>query len=342
MAPMTTVPPGPYQQPAPRVPVSETGGKKVSPAGYWIAGAIFLVGGIAALVWFVVVIVGAINAPNDFARVRVPGQMRVELGTGEWYLYHEAPGIQDSRGSFPAPNVVVTDPAGDKVLIRSSGTSYNYETTDHEGESIGSFEARTAGVYTVEVSGTAAPGRSVAVGRSLFSGAVPGILGSIGLGAVAFLVALVLLIVTLVRRGKAKRARALATGYPGGSAGLGGYPAPGYPNPGYPNPSYPAPAYPAPAYPAPAPSTPPPPSAPPAPQAPPAPPAPQTPPASPGWAAPQPPPPSVPPAPPAPSAPSTPTAPSGPEGTGGAPEPESPPSWSPPSWSPPGDERDTP
>ena len=108
---MSTVPPGPHPQSASPVAPSSTP-KKVGTSGYWIALAIFLLGCGAAIVWFIVTIMAAINAPNDFARTSIPGSMTVELSTGEWVVYHEADGIND-LGSFRFdPLVEVTGPDG--------------------------------------------------------------------------------------------------------------------------------------------------------------------------------------------------------------------------------------
>ncbi len=205
---MSTVPPAPHPQSA----ISATTPKKVGTAGYWIALAVFLLGCGAALVWFVIAIVGAVNAPNDFARTAIPGAMSVEIGTGEWVLYHEGPNI-NSLGTFERdPSIDVYDPTGDLVILDyDTNISSNYDIGGHEGRSFARFDADVAGVYDIEVFGEpSSSSTAVAIGRPLFEGAIVGIVGSIVLGAVCFLIALTLLIVTLVRRGKAKKAQATA------------------------------------------------------------------------------------------------------------------------------------
>ena len=85
----------------------------------------------------------------------------------------------------------------------------------NEGQSLYEFNAPTSGAYTIEASTVGEPGlRSgdqIAIGRPLFDGGRIGwVLGSIALGAVSFLVGLVILIVTIVRRSRARRRPAYA------------------------------------------------------------------------------------------------------------------------------------
>jgi hypothetical protein len=190
---------------APPVP----GGATVSSAGYWIGGAILLLGCGAAIVWFVVVIVGLVNAPDDFDRVRVPGRTVVTLDDGDWMIYQEYPGADSGRFLAP-PQVIVTGPSGRDVSLRTVSSSYTYTTGSREGMGLWEFTAPTAGAYTIETSVVGEPtlsgNQTVAIGRPLFdTSEIGGIVGSLALGAVSFLVGLVILIVTIVRRGRARR-----------------------------------------------------------------------------------------------------------------------------------------
>ena len=85
------------------------------------------------------------------------------------------------------------------------------------------------GAYTIEASTVGEPGRrsgdQIAIGRPLFDGGrVAGILGSIALGAVSFLIGLIVLIVTIVRRSRSRRRPAYAGYQPpyGGGPPTGG------------------------------------------------------------------------------------------------------------------------
>jgi hypothetical protein len=221
-----------------------TQGNPVSAAGYWIGAAILVLGCGGALVWFVVVIVGLVQAPDDFDRFTVPGSTVVTLDDGDWMIYHEYAGA-DSGSYLQQPAIDVTGPNGRPVSLFAVGTSYTYSTGSYDGVGIYEFDAPTAGAYTIEASTFGEPSRfstqSIAVGRPLFDAAnVGGLLGSIALGAVSFIVGLVILIVTIVRRGRGRRRQPPAM-MPYGSAppyGQPGYGAAGYGPPPYGQPGY--------------------------------------------------------------------------------------------------------
>lgn len=249
-----TGPAGPYQMPT-GTPAA-VAGKAVSPAGYWIGAAILLLGCGGAIIWFAVVIVGLVNAPEDFDRVRVPGSTVLTLDDGDWMIYQEFPGA-NSGGYLMPPSIFVTGPSGRDISLRTVTTNYNYSIGSHDGVALYEFTAPTAGAYTIEATTVGEPTRAgsqtVAVGRPLFDVSdVGGILGSIALGAISFLVGLVILIVTIVRRGRARRrlqpAMAPYGGPPYGGPPYGGPPsyppAPGGappPAPGWAQPTPPAP-----------------------------------------------------------------------------------------------------
>ena len=253
----------------------------MSPAGYWIAGGILLIGCGAAIVWFVLAIVGQINAPDDFDRIAIPGTKTLTLDEGEWVVYYES--TLDWGSYYTPPSVTVSDARGRDVALRYHSSS-SYTQGGRRGESLWSFDAPTSGAYTIDVATVGEPvstrGGQIAVGRPLFSGgAVASILGSIALGAVSFIAGLVVLIVTIVRRGRAKRPLPgpYGSGAHGGVPGMVPY---GGPSP-YGSPSAPA------GWPPPAPAAPswPPPPGPPPPSTPGPPPPPEPPPPSP-WSPP--------------------------------------------------------
>jgi hypothetical protein len=185
-------------------PGTGAAGKQPSTAGYWIAAAVFVLGTVGAVVWFVVSIVNAVNLPNDYDRIPVPGERTVRLEEGEWVLYHEYRGA--TTGFAPDPEVVVTGPDGDEVPVRPITYEETYEIGGREGRAFGRFDAEVTGSYTIEVFGEpGGRGQQVAVGRFFDLSSVAGIVGSIIVGALAFLVALTVLIITLVRRSRWKK-----------------------------------------------------------------------------------------------------------------------------------------
>lgn len=216
--------------PAPR---TEAVGKQPSTAGYWIAAAVFVLGTVGAIVWFVVSIVNTVNLPNDFDRFSVPGERTVRLEEGEWVLYHEYRGA--TTGFAPDPEVVVTGPDGEEVPVRPITFEETYEFGGREGRAFGRFDAEVAGSYTIEASGEpGGRGERVAVGRFIDFSSALGIVGAIIVGTLAFLVALTVLIITLVRRSRWKKLsgppRATPPPY-GGPLSAGAYGAPVAPPP---------------------------------------------------------------------------------------------------------------
>jgi hypothetical protein len=255
-------------------PAGPATGKRVSSAGYWIGGGILVVGCGVAIIWFAVAIVGLINAPDDFERIRVPGKEVVTLDDGDWTIYFESSTNRDL--SYGQPSVDVTAPNGRAINVQYSTDSYSYSVGGNHGEALYEFHASTPGAYTIEATAVGEPGLrggdQIAIGRPLFSGGrIGSILGSVALGAVSFLVGLVVLIVTIVRRSRARRRPNYApyqppygggpyggapTGGPYGGPPLGA--PPGWGQPGPANGGWPPPAGPpAPAWSPPAPGSPP-------------------------------------------------------------------------------------
>lgn len=209
--------------------------REVSPAGYWIGGAVIAAGVAIAVVWFVFTVVGLVNATDDFRRVGVPSRASVALDEGDWVVYVES----DSPYVVGKPEVVIRDPAGRVVPLKLPSTGQTYTAGGRHGRSMGEFRARVAGRYTVETYGepgatSRAGGYRVAIGRPVFEvGSVAGILGAMGVGLVSTVVGVVVIVVTAVRRSRARRAAApvLAPYQPYGPPGPSGWypPFPGDP-----------------------------------------------------------------------------------------------------------------
>jgi hypothetical protein len=229
----------PYLPGSPTASTPLPGGRRVSPAGYWISAVIFVVGIGAAGVWLVVSVLPALQGPDDFDRLGVPDRTELDLDTGTWIVYREDVG---SRRSSADPEVSITNPDGRRVPTGRPRTNDEYRTpSGNEGVGILLFEVDEPGRHTVTVSGEPDPDVRIAIGRSIVDlVSVEGLLGSLALGAVAFVAGLVVLVVTLVRRGRAKRERLAALG-----GGMGAPPGPstGPPPPGpAPGPPLPGPA----------------------------------------------------------------------------------------------------
>jgi hypothetical protein len=199
---VSVLPPAPVPGPSSRSPLVPDGVPRPSTAGYWVAGVVFLAGAIGAIVWLAVSVVGALTLPDDFDRVPVPGEMTVELDEGEHTLWEEERGTTGT--ARPTPRVEVLAPDGTPVRQRGPSATQTYTVGEHRGTAFAEFVAETDGSYTVRAFGEP-DGRQVAVGTLFDLGAVWGILGAIVVGVVSFLVALIVFVVTLVRRSRAAR-----------------------------------------------------------------------------------------------------------------------------------------
>jgi hypothetical protein len=285
--------------------------KKPKWAGIIWAISIFVVTAIAGIVLIAVAIATIANAIDDLQEVDAGDTRELTLEPGDQYVFIGA----DNERELRQVSVTVLDPDGTPIRPRSSDNTYDSTSDGTTFESVGYIDVDTTGVYTVSVEGP--PGSTVRIGEIPIGRFVGFLVGGIAIGAIGFIVALVIFIVALVRRSRVKKEnRAAAWAASGGPGGPGYGPppgqAPGQPygqGPGQPYgqpygqpapgpyaqpygttapPSAPPPS-PAPP-PAPAPTPGPPPAAPPTPP-PPAPPAPPVPPSAPPPSAPTPPPP---------------------------------------------------
>ncbi|MCU0310056.1 MAG: hypothetical protein MUE36_03830 [Acidimicrobiales bacterium] len=293
------------------MPATPTPPAKLPSKGFWIALVIFLVTAVVGIVMIVVSFTTIANAISDFAEIDVPQTAEVRLSTGEYWVFVGTDSA--STGAASLVDVTVTAPDGSSLVLTSDIGQYDAETGGLSFTSLGRIDIDQAGVYTFETDGP--DGTSVRVGQLPIGTFVGLLIGGIALGALGFLVALILVIVTLVRRSKAKKQMVRTAGYPGAATAYPPSYAPTPPPAPMPPPTMAPPgqsapppgpqAPPAPATPPPAPAPTPPPPAPaptPPPPGPQAPPAPATPPPAPA-PAPTPPPPGPTPPPPGPQAP---------------------------------------
>ena len=213
-------------------------------------GWIFLVIAVAGFVAGGVVLgTKSFGKVNGFQRVDFTSGGTVHLGgTGKYVIYLEGSNV-DSLKRVPF-TVEVDGPSGQRVPFTYYGnpgpgdkvTRFTYDYNGHHGIASYQFNATAAGDYALRAAGTSdVPANAkLAVGRDIKKDtAVGGVL--IGVGVLALVVAIVLLIVGYVKRGRHKR-ELQAAAY--GGPPPGGYPQQGYPQPGYPQQGYPQQGYP--------------------------------------------------------------------------------------------------
>jgi hypothetical protein len=224
-----------------------------SAVGYWIGGALMVLGVIGGVVWAVVGVGQMTSTIDDFDRVDIPASRDVQLDEGDYTIYVEGVGV--SSGFFTIPDVEIVDPSRSTVLIRSYGGSTNSSLTysfGHEGSAVYTFTADRAGTYEVTTSsfsGTEIPTQDeIAIGESIAPLLVNMIVGGFAIGGLGLLTGGAVLLVTGVRRGRAKRLLRPGFGpmgyppspggYPPAPPAVGGYPPPPQPG-GYPPPPQP-------------------------------------------------------------------------------------------------------
>jgi Protein of unknown function (DUF2510) len=210
----------------------------------WPAVLLMVLGPLVAIASIVGLLAGAISTLTE-PTFDIPGSTTRTLDKGV-YVVFERTGERSSSGNVTfsrngvatigAEDVQVTGPDGTRITTRRMTST---ETLNRNGSIFSGavkFTVVTPGQHDVTVSGgngTAVVGRGLAdsVGNHL------GWLVGVGIGALAFLLGLIWLIVALRRRGKNKAA--LAGAYPGAALA---YPPAGYPPAaGYPTatPTYP-------------------------------------------------------------------------------------------------------
>jgi hypothetical protein len=261
-------------------------------AGIWI-GIVLIVVGIG--VGIVLVVGGArslFDGVSSLQRVPLSGGT-IELDeAGRQSVYLERPsfgtdsGFSSGTSSFAPPiTVTVRGPGESEVDVFSRSGSETYTWDGREGVLVASFVADEPGTYRVQavLADDMEFYEGLAIGEALDFGGVAGILGGVFGGGLIILVGVIVIIVSAVRRSRAKRSQqppygGYGYGPPGAPAAWGN---PGWAPPPVPSPGAAGPAWTPPASPPPTGGTWTPPASPP--------------PASPGWV-----PPPAPPAPPGP------------------------------------------
>lgn len=204
--------------------------KRPSAAGLWIGAAIIVAGIVLGAVLVVRSFVGMVDTIDDYQRVSSRTGGALVLDAGRHTIFYERPEETGGLAFSISPNLQVFDPDGERVALGYSGVSETYDIGSRHGRRLATIEAPVSGRYEFRVGGFRTDDGSergfgeFAVGRKgPLSTAGPaiagGILGGLGLVVVGGLV----MIISGVRRGRARRAIA---GLPGPGNSLGGWPPP--------------------------------------------------------------------------------------------------------------------
>jgi len=183
-----------------------------STAWYWIAGAVTLVGLIAAVVLAAVGVVRVLDRPDGFSRAPIPGSLTLSVTEPDstMMLYYEG----DALLSWDDLTLEVTGPTGDPVPARAYELDLEYDAGEGGlGRAFATFHAATTGDYRVSVvasatapAGTQTKGFVLAVGESLAKSVIRSVIGGLVVALVAVIAGPVIAIITYARRSAAARA----------------------------------------------------------------------------------------------------------------------------------------
>jgi len=181
---------------------------RVSRRGYAVAGIIALLGLVIGLAGLVRGFGALSDRVDAFQRVDVPGTGEVQFTeAGDFTLYYEAAGVSadDASTAVPSVQIGIVSAQGDKpVSLDKYGGSATYSFGGHEGRAVATFHIADPGTYVVASAADIEPGSAqLAVGGGLGAGFAQIILPALVL-VLALLAAVVLAIVTAVRRHRAR------------------------------------------------------------------------------------------------------------------------------------------
>lgn len=148
----------------------------------------------------------ALDRVDAYQRVLVSGTGEVKLTRdGSFTIYYEAPGVGiagATRAGLPSMRLAVQAPDGTNLPLRPSRTSSpEYELSERDGVAVATFRAPEAGRYRVSIAADVAPGRAeLAIGSSLATGIVGGVLVMWTLCMVLLTGGVALILITAIRR----------------------------------------------------------------------------------------------------------------------------------------------
>ncbi len=159
-----------------------------------------MIGVIGAIAYAIVGFVGIADTVGDFERVR-PGSGTVTIESpGEYVVYFE--------DASPNGRVAMTAPSGEPVLLSTYSNELSYDFDGRNGSAVATFDATETGEYTIETD------TAVAIGPSVAGELIRAILVPFAIAGIAFVLGVIILIVTGVQRSGSKRRLAQAAWHP--------------------------------------------------------------------------------------------------------------------------------
>lgn len=172
---------------------------------FWFGGLMIFAAVVGAVFWFVNGFLNLIDAVDDLERVPFDrGGTAVLDEAGGYVVYAEG----DNVSVFPGLRIVVTGPGGEPVRTAAYGGSLTYNFGGHNGTAVATFDAPVPGTYEVAVAeGGSGFAEELAVGPSFAGDLVRTLVGGFVIGGVGVLLGVATIVVTAVRRSRAKRRR---------------------------------------------------------------------------------------------------------------------------------------
>ena len=182
---------------------------------YVVAALIFAVG---FAVFGVFLFLRIRDLTESFQQVVVPGSAEIAVDEpGRWTIYHETGGSIDGTyygsSDLTGLQVVVTSPTGQTLDLVPPGVDESYTIGGRRGVAIFRFQAPQPGSYRLEASypsGQADNAGVLTVGKGFTWGIVWTVLGAIAIAMASFCLALLMAVVTFVKRYRARRRLAAA------------------------------------------------------------------------------------------------------------------------------------
>ncbi|MCL2700369.1 MAG: hypothetical protein FWE88_01595 [Phycisphaerae bacterium] len=181
---------------------------------YWIALVMFL-GGIAILVSGVAQFVRVLSQP-PLARIVVPGSATVQLDApGEYLLSYSLRAATEGVSSNQPPNTPsiqasVTDLATKQPVTLTNNNSFSLTNSDMAAISVFSFNVNTPGQYQIDIAYAETPPTTpteiLVMSQNVFQTIIT-FFKHMGLSLLLGLLALIIFLVTIIRRSSAKRRR---------------------------------------------------------------------------------------------------------------------------------------
>ncbi len=171
-----------------------------------------LVGVIGSMVWAFFGYQMLQDRLGSLSRTAVPGQVTVETaGPQTLTIYYEDPTASGrfvvraagtSTLTTSPVEITVTGPAGRSTPTTPYGRDLRFTHDGRVVVTMATFDAPTAGDYTIDVSGNAPPGAAVSVGTVVDTALIINGVGAVGLFVISLLSLVATMIAALVSRSR--------------------------------------------------------------------------------------------------------------------------------------------